>query len=99
MYRTNSAQHLSIGHDLMTFGNEGIATHRAAERRTTEIERDHLNLALHASRPTPRTRRWLGTMMIALGTGISGKAAQIQEREATIPAPLPEVELAPSGQG
>ena len=94
MNRTPHTSQSSIGRDFIAFGNEGLSVHRANERRAAERNQNQINAALHASRPTPWVRRWLGNMMIALGTGVSGKAAQIQERETLLPAPAPETELA-----
>jgi hypothetical protein len=78
----------------MTFGNEGLSVHRANERRAAERTQNQINAALQASRPTPWVRRWLGSLTTALGTGVSGKAAQIQERETLLPASALETELA-----
>jgi hypothetical protein len=86
----------SIGREFMTFGPEGMAVHRADERRAEERQRNQITHALRATQQTPWLRRALGTMMIALGTGISGKAARIQEREATSPLPEARGKLAPT---
>ena len=94
MYRTTHRSQPSIGRDFITFGNEALSVHRATERRTIELHQNQINAALRATRPTPWVRRWLGALMISLGTGISGKAAQIQEREMLLPACAPEGELA-----
>jgi hypothetical protein len=96
MYRTTQPQPSSISRDFITFGHEALAVHRAEERRTAERHRARINQTLQATRQTPWPRRALGTMMIALGTGISGKAARIQEREATSPRPGSGTRLVPT---
>lgn len=94
MYRTTAPSQSSIGRDFITFGHEALAVHRAMERRAAEINQNEIHAALRATRPAPWVRRWLGTLMISLGTGISGKAGRIQEREPARPACAPEAELA-----
>ncbi len=65
----------SISHDLLTFGHEGLGVHRANERRAAEQDRDRIKATLRASGAPSPARRWLGNAMIAIGTGIAGKAA------------------------
>jgi hypothetical protein len=94
MHRSTHTSQSSIGRDFMTFGNEGLSVHRANERRAAERHQNQINAALQASRPPPWVRRWLGSLTTALGTRVSGKAAQIQERETLLPTSAPETEMA-----
>ena len=83
MNRTNQTS--SSGRDFFTYGNEGLAVNRAEERRAAEQQRYQVKQALHATHQTPWGRRVLGSLMIELGTRMSGEAARIREREATSP--------------
>ena len=98
MYRTTQTSPSSISRDFITFGHEALAVHRAEERRATELNRNQIHNTLRATRPAPWARRWLGTLMIALGTGIAGKTTQVQlqEREATSPIQAAGRKLAPA---
>lgn len=96
MDRTHQPTSSSIGRDFITFGHEGLAVHRAEERRVAELQRHEMKQALRASRQTPWAQRTLGSLMIALGTKLSGRAAHMPEREATSPLPENGTSLAPS---
>ncbi len=96
MYRANQPTSSSIGRDFISFGHEALGVHCAEERRIAELQRNELKRTLRASRQTPWARRTLGTLMIALGTKLSGKAARMPEREATRPLPESRARLAPT---
>lgn len=70
MHRQSHNSHTSITNDFFAHGIQGIETHRVNERR-----REARN-QIHSQQITP-VRRWLGTMMIAVGTGIAGKNLSI----------------------
>jgi hypothetical protein len=73
-HQTQIPRH-TISHDFLTYGHEGIGLNRAMERRAAERERD-LIAATHRAPGLPSSvRRWLGDIMIAIGTGIAGKKA------------------------
>jgi hypothetical protein len=75
MYHQTQIPRHSVSHDFLAFGHEGLALNRARERRAAERERD-LIAATHRTPSLPSSvRRWLGDMMIAIGTGIAGKQA------------------------
>ncbi len=62
----------SMSQDFLTFGNEGIALNRAAERRAVEQADNHLAVTLQIPSPLVSLRRWLGNALIATGAAISG---------------------------
>ena len=66
----------SISHDFLTYGHNGLGLNRADELRAAERERDHLAATVRAPGSPSFVRRWLGDLMIALGTGIAGKQAR-----------------------
>jgi|GEM_PF-4868534 len=82
----------STGRDFLTFGNEALAVHRADERRTVESHRNHLAHTLRDMGQTSPARRWLGTLMIGLGTLIAGNPARTPQRDGT----TPDTTLAPT---
>lgn len=84
----------STGHDLLTFGNEALSVHRAAERRASESRHNQITHILREMGHTSPTRRWLGTMMIALGTLIAGQPVRTPQRDAT-PSAMAGTKLAP----
>jgi hypothetical protein len=73
-HQTRIPRH-SIAHDFLSFGHEGLALSRATERREAERARDRLRAAHQTPGHPSSVRRWLGDMMITIGTGIAGKQA------------------------
>ncbi len=88
--------HTSVGQDFMTFGNEAIGVHHAIQRRLVDAER-HVIITNIRNRTQPTgIRNRLGGMMIALGTHLAGKTIDLQERQATMPAPEPKSGFVPT---
>jgi hypothetical protein len=88
--------HASIGHNFITFGNEGVGVHHTVERRMSEIEKHQIMSTLRNGHQPSWLRHTLGSLLITTGALIAGSSAHIQDRQATMPAPAPKSGLLPT---
>jgi hypothetical protein len=72
----------SISRDFYQYGLDGIGINRASEIRSAERTRAGISIALRAPGRPSAIRRWLGTVLIAAGTGIAGRNATARLLEA-----------------
>ncbi len=70
----------TVSNDFLTFGNDGIALNRAAERRAQEQASHQVAASLGAPDTLHVVRRWLGNVLIAAGGAIAG-AVPTTDRE------------------
>lgn len=74
------AHRQTVTDDFLTFGNEGIAINRAAERRDREGADHRLAATLDMPGPLRSVRRLIGQRLIAAGTTLAG----------AVPVPAPD---------
>jgi hypothetical protein len=86
----------SIGHNFITFGNEGVGVHHTVERRMSEVKKHQIVANLRNEYQPSWLRRSLGSLLITTGALIAGKSAHIQDRQATMPAPAPKSGMLPT---
>lgn len=82
MHHQRHTSRNSIGNDFFAHGIQGIETHRVAERRDAERFPGQIQ-----PNRTSLVRRFVGTVMIAIGTGIAGTHIPTPGERAVSPHP------------
>ncbi len=72
----------TISHDFHRYGLDGLGLNRAAERRAVERDRHRVSADLRAPGRPFSVRRWLGMVLITVGSRMAG----------TMPMPMPDLD-------
>jgi hypothetical protein len=92
----NTLSHTPIGLDFLAHGNQAIDVNHASERRQAEADSRRIIASIRDAQPSTGPRHALGTLIISLGAFIAGTTANIQDRQATMPAPTPKSGYVPT---
>lgn len=92
----NTLQHSPIGLDFLAHGTQAVGPTFTMERRLAEANARRIIANIRGTEPATGLRHAIGGLIISLGAFIAGTTANIQDRQATMPAPAPKSGYVPT---